>query len=44
LPVGLAQGVEKLTALLDWLVNPDHALLYVAPENSFFKGKGLRSS
>ena len=36
----LAQGVEKLTALLDWLLNPDHAPLYVAPENSFFQGQG----
>ncbi len=32
---------EKLTVLLDWFVNPDHAPLYVALEKGFFKARGL---
>lgn len=32
---------EKLTVLLDWFVNPDHAPLYVALEKGFFKNHGL---
>lgn len=32
---------QKLTVLLDWFVNPDHAPLYVALEKGFFKAKGL---
>jgi putative hydroxymethylpyrimidine transport system substrate-binding protein len=32
---------EKLTLLLDWFVNPDHAPLYVALEKGFFKEHGL---
>lgn len=32
---------EKLTVLLDWFVNPDHAPLYVALEKGFFAAKGL---
>ncbi|MGE4560809.1 MAG: ABC transporter substrate-binding protein [Desulfobulbus sp.] len=32
---------EKLTVLLDWFVNPDHAPLYVALEKGFFKDRGL---
>ncbi len=41
LPVGTARAAEKLTVLLDWFVNPDHAPLYVALEKGFFKQKGL---
>ena len=32
---------EKLTVLLDWFVNPDHAPLYVALEKGFFKAHSL---
>lgn len=32
---------EKLTVLLDWFTNPDHAPLYVALEKGFFKDNGL---
>ena len=36
-----AHAGEKLTVLLDWFVNPDHAPLYVALEKGYFKEKGL---
>ena len=32
---------EKLTVLLDWFVNPDHAPLIVAREKGFFADSGL---
>lgn len=32
---------NKLTVLLDWFVNPDHAPLIVAQEKGFFKAAGL---
>jgi ABC-type nitrate/sulfonate/bicarbonate transport system substrate-binding protein len=32
---------EKLTVLLDWFVNPDHATLFVAQEKGFFTARGL---
>jgi putative hydroxymethylpyrimidine transport system substrate-binding protein len=32
---------QKVTVLLDWFVNPDHAPLYVALEKGFFKNHGL---
>ena len=32
---------DKLTVLLDWFVNPDHAPLIVAKEKGFFKAAGL---
>ena len=32
---------EKLTVLLDWFVNPDHAPLFVAQEKGFFTARGL---
>ena len=35
------QAGEKLTVLLDWFVNPDHAPLYVALEKGYFKEQGL---
>jgi len=35
------QGAEKITVLLDWFVNPDHAPLFVALEKGYFKDKGL---
>lgn len=32
---------QKLTVLLDWFVNPDHAPLFVALEKGYFKSHGL---
>jgi len=32
---------EKLTVLLDWFVNPDHAPFVVAQEKGFFRAAGL---
>src|SRR5690242_5376314 len=32
---------EKLTVLLDWFVNPDHAALVIAREKGFFAANGL---
>ncbi len=36
-----AHANEKLTILLDWFVNPDHAPLVVAKEKGFFAKHGL---
>ncbi len=36
-----AGATEKLTVLLDWFINPDHAPLFIALEKGFFKAKGL---
>ena len=41
LPITPAWSAEKLTVLLDWFVNPDHAPLYVAQEKGYFKARGL---
>lgn len=41
LPVAPVGAAEKLTVLLDWFVNPDHAPLYVALEKGFFAARGL---
>lgn len=35
------QAQEKLTVLLDWFVNPDHAALIVAKEEGWFEKAGL---
>jgi putative hydroxymethylpyrimidine transport system substrate-binding protein len=40
-PISPARAADKLTVLLDWFVNPDHAPLYVALEKGFFKNRGL---
>lgn len=40
-PISPARAADKLTVLLDWFVNPDHAPLYVALEKGFFKDRGL---
>jgi putative hydroxymethylpyrimidine transport system substrate-binding protein len=32
---------DKLTVLLDWFANPDHAPLFIAKEHGFFKQQGL---
>ena len=34
-------GAEKLTVLLDWFINPDHAPLFVAYELGYFRDRGL---
>ncbi len=36
-----ANAAEKMTVLLDWFVNPDHAPLYVALEKGYFADAGL---
>ena len=36
-----ANAGEKLTVLLDWFVNPDHAPLVVAKQRGMFKAAGL---
>lgn len=36
-----AAAAEKMTVLLDWFVNPDHAPLIVAKEKGFFEKHGL---
>ena len=41
LPCQRAGAADKLTVILDWFVNPDHAPLYVALEKGFFKDRGL---
>ncbi len=33
--------MQKLTVMLDWFVNPDHAALVVAQEKGFFAAQGL---
>ena len=34
-------AADRLTLMLDWFVNPDHAPLYVALENGYFAEAGL---
>ena len=34
-------AAEKMTILLDWFVNPDHAPLIIAQEKGFFRAAGL---
>jgi len=41
LQVSVASANEKMTVLLDWFVNPDHATLVVAKEKGLFKKHGL---
>ena len=36
-----AGAAEKMTLLLDWFVNPDHAPLFVAQEKGYFAEAGL---
>ncbi|HYD31913.1 MAG TPA: ABC transporter substrate-binding protein, partial [Azospirillaceae bacterium] len=38
---GPARAADKLTVVLDWFVNPDHAALVVAQEKGFFADAGL---
>ncbi|GAB4264341.1 MAG: ABC transporter substrate-binding protein [Deferrisomatales bacterium] len=37
-----AAGAQKVTVLLDWFVNPDHAPLIVAVEKGYFAEAGLQ--
>ena len=37
----IAFGADKLTVLLDWFINPDHAPLFVAQERGYFRDRGL---
>ena len=37
----VAWGGDKLTVLLDWFINPDHAPLFVAQERGYFRDRGL---
>ena len=41
LGTGSARANDKLTLLLDWFVNPDHAPLFVAQEQGYFAAHGL---
>jgi len=36
-----AQAADKITVLLDWFVNPDHAPLIVAAERGYFRARDL---
>jgi len=38
---GPAAAADKLTVLLDWFVNPDHAPLVIAKERGYFERHGL---
>ena len=35
---------QKLTVLLDWFANPDHAPLFVAEEKGFFKKCSVKNN
>ncbi len=39
--VNSVMAAEKMTVLLDWFVNPDHAPLFVALEKGYFAEQGL---
>ncbi|MET4634492.1 ABC transporter substrate-binding protein [Kaistia defluvii] len=41
LTIGPVQAADKLTVLLDWFYNPDHAPLVIAEEAGFFEKHGL---
>ncbi len=41
LSASAGQAAERLTVLLDWFVNPDHAPLIVAQERGYFAAHGL---
>lgn len=38
-----AHAQDKVTLILDWFVNPDHAPIIVAQEKGFFAEEGWRS-
>lgn len=39
--IGHALAQDRITIILDWFINPDHAPLLVAEEAGFFKDSGL---
>ncbi len=39
--ISSANAQDKITVMLDWFVNPDHAPLIVAQEKGYFKAAGL---
>ncbi|MEJ2136526.1 MAG: ABC transporter substrate-binding protein, partial [Desulfofustis sp.] len=41
LSTNVACGADRLTVLLDWFINPDHAPLFVAQERGYFRDRGL---
>ncbi|MBT4489623.1 MAG: ABC transporter substrate-binding protein [Rhodospirillaceae bacterium] len=41
LGTGPAWAADKLTVMLDWFVNPDHATLMIAQEKGYFADAGL---
>ncbi|MFP6748775.1 MAG: ABC transporter substrate-binding protein [Alphaproteobacteria bacterium] len=41
LPLPAAVAAEKLTLILDWFINPDHATLMIAQERGYFADAGL---
>ena len=42
MPIALAaRAADKMTVLLDWFVNPDHAPLIVAAERGYFRARDL---
>ncbi|MEE2997127.1 MAG: ABC transporter substrate-binding protein, partial [Pseudomonadota bacterium] len=38
---GQSAAADKMTVLLDWFINPDHAPLYVGLERGYFREAGL---
>ena len=36
-----ASAADKLTLMLDWFINPDHAPLFVALEKGYFEAEGI---
>ena len=36
-----AEAADKLTLMLDWFVNPDHAPIIVAAQKGFFTGPSI---
>lgn len=39
--INAADKLQKLTVILDWYVNPDHAPLFVAQQQGFYRDLGL---
>ncbi|PID65413.1 MAG: thiamine biosynthesis protein, partial [Gammaproteobacteria bacterium] len=37
----LSLAAEKISIMLDWFVNPDHAAIIVAEQKGYFKKHGL---
>jgi len=41
-PLALAAKQQKLTVILDWFINPNHAPLFIAEHEGFFKEEGIQ--